>query len=112
MRGWSANNSGGRTHEVAELAENPFGLFDVDGNVWEWVEDAWRPGFYEQFADKLAIDPKCEFTPGSPRIFRGGQWDSFAPDCRSARRSTDPGYSYMIIGFRVVLVAAMSGGGR
>ena len=101
--GWFKGNSGARTHEVEELASNPFGLFDVHGNVWEWVEDGWQPAFYQQFAKMPAIDPKSPFTPGTPRVFRGGDWDSYASDCRSARRSNDPTYLFHHIGFRVAL---------
>ena len=43
--GWYAGNSGTRTQAVGELRSNAFGLFDVHGNVAEWVQDSWDPEF-------------------------------------------------------------------
>ncbi|HVA49942.1 MAG TPA: SUMF1/EgtB/PvdO family nonheme iron enzyme [Pirellulales bacterium] len=105
--GWYGSNSGGRTHEAGELGENPFGVFDVHGNVWEWVEDAWEPMFYKRFLDKPAVNPTCPFSAGARRVIRGGSWNYDASSCRSAfRYAFDPTYRPYNIGFRVVLVAA------
>jgi formylglycine-generating enzyme required for sulfatase activity len=84
--GWFSNNSGGRTHEIGELGDNPFGLYDVHGNVYEWVEDPWEPRYYERFAKKIAIDPKYPFSAGPHRVARGGVWINSACHCRSAFR--------------------------
>jgi formylglycine-generating enzyme required for sulfatase activity len=103
--GWFVASAGRRTHEVQELAGNPFGLFDVHGNVWEWVEDSWEPAFYERFAKKPALEPKCASSDGSSRVARGGSWLFSASDCRSARRQAwAPHYCYYDIGFRIALV--------
>ncbi|HQU41564.1 MAG: hypothetical protein B7Z73_07375 [Planctomycetia bacterium 21-64-5] len=105
--GWYVSNSGERTHEAEELGENPFGLFDVHGNVWEWVEDSWEPTFYKRFTDKPAVNPKCPFSAGARRVIRGGNWRYLASLCRSAYRgASDPSIRNNVIGFRVVLVAA------
>lgn len=110
--GWFANNSGGRTHEVEELAGNSFGLFDVHGNVWEWVQDGWQPTYYERLA-MPAIDPACPFSAGFQRVLRGGHWYDFPSNCRSsARRAHAPSHRSRYIGYRVVLVAVVSGESR
>ena len=55
--GWHTGNSGFKTHPVAEKQANAWGLYDMTGNVWEWVWDLWEPG-------------------SSRRVVRGGAWDS------------------------------------
>ena len=102
--GWLFENSGGRTHPVGQMRGNPFGLFDLFGNVAEWAEDSWRPDFYEQFADKLAIDPKCTSTPNPKRSFRGGAWYDLASFWRSATRNGDDPVERGDVGIRVVLM--------
>jgi formylglycine-generating enzyme required for sulfatase activity len=106
--GWFLDNSGGRTHEVEELASNAFGLFDVHGNVWEWVEDSCQRTFYGRFVKKPAIDPQSPFSAGAQRVIRGGDWSYFTSYCRSASRNAyGPTYRGTGIGFRVVLVAVL-----
>ena len=64
------------TSPVGSFTSNPFGLFDILGNVWEWVDDCWR----DTYAQSLPEGP-CE-----QRVLRGGSW-SFTPTyLRSARR--------------------------
>lgn len=102
--GWFGENSGDRTHAVGELRANPFGLFDVHGNVWEWVQDGWDPGFYRDFADKPAINPTSPSSAETERLIRGGRWYHEATYCRSAfRLSVDPTIRYEDLGFRVLL---------
>lgn len=104
--GWFGRNSSGRTHEIGELARNAFGLLDVHGNVFEWVEDSWEPRFYERFANSPAIDPRCPIFPGSQHMARGGDWDPYAFECfSSVRYYHDPRWRQNVIGFRVALVA-------
>ena len=107
--GWFGDNSGDRTHAVGELKANPFGLFDIHGNVWEWVQDGWEPGFYRDFANKPAINPLSPSSSETERIIRGGRWYHEATYCRSSFRlsvaSTD---RFEDLGFRVSLpVSAM-----
>ena len=102
--GWFAHNSGNRTHEVEELDENPFGLFDVHGNVWEWVEDGWQPTYYSTFAEKPAIDPKLAFSTASLRVLRGGACFGDSHCRSSGRRAVAPATRPVVIGFRVALV--------
>ena len=74
--GWFNVNSGGRTHAVGELASNPLGLFDIHGNVNEWVGYNWDPNSYAQSGDSAAVDPAppVDFSPTSLRTIRGGSY--------------------------------------
>jgi formylglycine-generating enzyme required for sulfatase activity len=100
--GWYLKNSGGRAHAVGELAANPFGLFDVHQNVWEWCQDRWDSEYYSRFQDQPAIDPEC--GAGEYRVRRGSFWDSPLIYCDSAHRFfTRPETRMSRIGFRIVL---------
>ncbi|MDE0092120.1 MAG: formylglycine-generating enzyme family protein, partial [Oligoflexia bacterium] len=88
--------SEGRTHRVkGNRLPNRNGLYDVYGNVWEWVEDAWKkelPG---------GKDPLVAF--GYDRVLRGGSWFNFVLHLRSfIRFSRPPDSGYNNIGFRLV----------
>ena len=83
---WTYENSAERTHAIGELKENPFGLYDVHGNVWEWVQDAWDPTFYGQLQGQLAVDPIKPSIAGAPHVTRGGCWSSSISSSRSASR--------------------------
>jgi formylglycine-generating enzyme required for sulfatase activity len=85
-------------------APNPFGLFDMHGNVWEWCADNWNDSYDGAPTDGNSwneTDPDNE----PYRVVRGGAYDSIGIDCRSAHRRKQPGveYSAMNIGFRVVV---------
>ncbi len=111
--GWFYSNSGGRTHTVGKLKPNPFGLSDVHGNVWEWVEDSWEPKFYRQFTTAAAVNPTSPFLASSQRVVRGGYWNNDSSRCRSSGRNTGPPTRRAsTIGFRVVLVAESPRVGR
>ena len=94
---WYDENSGRRTHPVGQKAPNGWGLHDMLGNVWEWVED-WAgasPG-------GTVTDPAA---PGSvpSRVIRGGGWNLFAGVCRSAiRLGAPPGNRSHLPGFRLL----------
>jgi serine/threonine protein kinase/WD40 repeat protein len=78
----------GRTYSVGALEANPFGLFDVHGNVWEWVQDWWEPGFYSQAKDQPAINPLCQISSSHRHINRGGSSGGSSLWCLSATRFT------------------------
>ena len=98
---WYNGNSGGTTHPVGQKLPNPWGLYDLHGNVYEWCQDWWSANL----PGGIAIDPQGPAT-GSDRVVRGGGWNYVGRYCRSARRDySDPSYRFYDIGFRVVLAA-------
>jgi formylglycine-generating enzyme required for sulfatase activity len=104
LAGWFNTNSGGRTHAVGELKSNPFGLYDNHGNVWEWVQDGWKPTYYREFQEMPAFDPIGPSPTGSQRVFRSGTCDFHASLCRASNRlADDPKYRSNRLGFRVAL---------
>ena len=107
---WMYENSGGRTHAVGDLRSNPFGLFDMHGNVYEWVQDSWDAEYYGLFTDQPAVNPLPTFSNDSAQVRRGGGFTNLPFKCRSSsRNSTRAGFDRNFIGFRVVLpVAAVS----
>ena len=71
-----------QTAPVGSFSANPFGLHDVHGNVWEWVEDCWNDGYRGAPTDGSAWESgECE-----RRVLRGGSWYSVPELLRSADR--------------------------
>jgi formylglycine-generating enzyme required for sulfatase activity/Mg-chelatase subunit ChlD len=80
---YSGNNSPSGTKEVGTKLPNPWGLYDMHGNVWEWVQD-----WIGSYTSGSQIDPTGP-SPGSVRVVRGGGFGSFARSVRSASRRGD-----------------------
>lgn len=88
---WFADNSDKKTHPAGSKKPNPWGLFDMHGNVAEWTFDQYIPGFYSQFKDKTSEDPVATPKELYPQVVRGGSYEDPAGDLRSAaRRGSDP----------------------
>jgi formylglycine-generating enzyme required for sulfatase activity len=102
---WTNINSGGRTHAVGELKANPFGLFDIAGNVWEWVQDTWEPTYYEQLAGTaLAVNPCNSASRNSRRVIRGGGFTYGPFNCRFSHRFSNERWErHGNCGFRIAL---------
>jgi len=103
---WFGPNSGDRTHAVGELKANPFGLYDIHGNVYEWVQDWWDPTYYGQFQELSALDPKGPSSSAtSERVIKGGRFSRPALACRASfHLACDPTYHRdSCQGFRVRL---------
>ncbi len=123
---WVYDNSEDRyaTSKVGQLKPNPWGLFDMHGNVWEWTLDAFDARHYSKFADRAVDCGKITNWPTElyPRVLRGGSWyTEEASNCRSASRlesdddqwrTSDPSFPQspwwfaseegLTIGFRIV----------
>ncbi|MBF0213386.1 MAG: SUMF1/EgtB/PvdO family nonheme iron enzyme [Magnetococcales bacterium] len=88
-------NANMTTHPVAQKLPNPWGLYDMHGNVDEWVQDWW------ELHPAGGIDPLGPDS-GSARVLRGGRWMDNPVDLRSASRSNAPPGTINIVGFRIV----------
>jgi formylglycine-generating enzyme required for sulfatase activity len=105
--GWYAGNSDGKPHPVGEKDPNAFGLYDMHGNVWEWVEDDHHMSYYGAPKGGSA----WRDTPrGAYRVIRGGCWSFSDAHCRSAYRYRfEPGERFNLLGFRLVLIPDQPG---
>jgi formylglycine-generating enzyme required for sulfatase activity len=97
---WSRDNSGGKTHPVGEKKPNGFGLYDVLGNVWEWVQDWYSITYYSHSPES---DPKGPDN-GEYRLARGGSWRGVVRGHArvSSRYMLKPNVRSIVVGFRFV----------
>ena len=88
---WFEQNSDFKYQKVGKKKPNPWGLYDIYGNVVEWVLDQYDPDFYKKCsAQGTAVDPWNKATKPYPHAVRGGSWDDESLMCRSAaRRGSD-----------------------
>ncbi len=96
--GWYDDNSDSQTHPVGAKKPNPWGLYDMHGNVCEWCQDWHDDQYYEESPETDPLGPEA----GSFRVFRGGCWFDGARNCRSASRDWDvPVNRNYFLGFRL-----------
>lgn len=94
---WYGENADKKTHPVGQKKPNPWGLYDMHGNVWEWTCSVYSEEY--AMSEKCADDPKSN----AKRVIRGGAWSFYAKGMRSAdRRYYAPANRLSYIGFRLV----------
>ena len=95
---WCGNNNPAGTKEVGLKQPNPWGLYDMHGNVWEWCQDWWE----EPHERGIQVNPAGPVS-SAYKVLRGGGWSSVDRWCRSANRLRDwPDYTWSHRGFRAV----------
>ncbi len=106
--GWYSGNSRSgkqsrQSRSVGLLSPNPLGLYDVHGNVWEWVEDWYEEEYSKPWYDFGPVTDPRGPKNGSNRVIRGGGWYNYARGLRSSNRfNVRPGNRWDFIGFRLV----------
>lgn len=90
-----------KTVDVDSFSPNPWGLYQMHGNVWEWCSDRWHGNYKNAPQDGSSWETG---TVGNLRVVRGGSWLNDALYCRSAYRSRgDAGGRYNYLGLRLVV---------
>ncbi|WP_051251873.1 SUMF1/EgtB/PvdO family nonheme iron enzyme [Psychrilyobacter atlanticus] len=93
---WYSDNSMGKTHEVATKMPNELGIYDMSGNIWEWIND--NSGVYSGIERINSVGPKS----GSLKILRGGSFNSIMSDSQlTFRDELSPNTKDIYYGFRV-----------
>lgn len=97
---WHNGNSGRSTHRVGTKAPNGLGLYDMSGNVWEWVQDWYAEDAY---ASHSKSNPISNNSASGNRVLRGGCWNFNPVHTRAAERDkSTPDNRLRCVGFRLV----------
>ncbi|MBF0370975.1 MAG: SUMF1/EgtB/PvdO family nonheme iron enzyme [Magnetococcales bacterium] len=98
---WHKGNSGERTHPVGGKNPNGVGLFDMSGNLWEWVADRYQADYYRKAPRH---DPQGP-DRGRTRVYRGGAWQSDLEQLQATtRQHLSPSRRYPLLGFRLIML--------
>jgi len=96
---WYYGNSGNGTQPVGKKKPNPWGLYDMHGNLWEWCHNRYN----ENQENALAYASTWDDVVASSPVLRGGSWVNYPKKCRSAYRITfHPNYGHYSLGFRLL----------
>jgi formylglycine-generating enzyme required for sulfatase activity len=98
---WSLTNSDKKSHPVGRKQANTLGIYDMSGNVWEWVSDWYAGDYYGKSARQNPNGP----SNGANRVIRGGSWGSIDSNLRVSDRRNGPNERSISVGFRVALSA-------
>ena len=101
---WYEDNSDNKSHPVGQKKPNAWGLYDMHGNVWEWVEDDWHDDYEGAPTDGKAWTDEPR---GAYRVIRGGGSHRDAQYCRSAARYYDSPGDRLGVGFRLARSVAL-----
>ena len=97
---WHKGNSGNETHLVGQKKANEYGLYDMSGNVWEWVWDSWLRKYDSSTTEPIYVD-----VSGSKHVRRGGSWDEYAAGTRISYRDRDiASFRLNDLGFRFLRI--------
>ena len=96
---WYAETTEARPHEVGTKKPNELGIYDLNGNAWEWCYDYYGSNYYAESPEENPTGPES----GDARVYRGGSFNSAESFCRTTRRfSFSQNLDKGSIGFRLV----------
>jgi len=99
---WYYPNSGNKTHPIGTKEPNGLGIYDMSGNVWEWVSDWYDSNYYKNRPKNNPTGPNSGFS----RVLRGGSWSNNARSLQATSRSYGPpGNRSSLNGLRLLLPA-------
>ncbi|RJR15915.1 MAG: formylglycine-generating enzyme family protein [Nitrospiraceae bacterium] len=96
---WYDSNSGRKTHPVGQRSPNGLGIYDMSGNVWEWVQDWYGEKYYGESPKYNPNGPNS----GTARVLRGGSWSNITRYALTSNRVRyHPDYRFNNVGYRLL----------